>query len=246
MRARIRFLPLLVLVVVTTCAADARTCFGSECLEFKLAERWFLAERQVDGDALKVDHYKIKPLNSPSAGKVIPSISLIFHGSNEPIDPIQYQMFMRSKIPMSDVDKPILLQPLNKEQNTYRFLGFQGRFENEKVKFVQYLVTGTEGSTGFSVVITCPQDVFPQIEKDVGAFLSSLRHNKKAPGTTFKNPADRQKTAEDLFQKAFKMVTDRKSQRIDEGLQLFLESCDLGHSGACAQYSVLKGIKEGL
>lgn len=166
------------------------TCFSHSCLRFQLSPHRALGERRSDGKTGKVDHYKREPLESPKNGRVIPSISIIFQHFGTEMDPLQYNILMRSKLPLKKIDESFYIQPIpsqkkqetvdDENNKTYKFLGFKGTFHSNGIKFVQYIITATDRDDGITVVITCTQDLFDQIEDDVDLFIKTLVYSENA------------------------------------------------------------------
>lgn len=162
-------------------------------------------------------------MKSPSAGDTIPAISITFLHFDRRIDPLEFNIMIRSGRPQTDLDGSIALQKISEHENgaVYKFVGFHGFFTSGKIRFRQSFATAVEGQTGVVVFVTA--------QGDIDTFFSSVSISPNRPATFYDNEAARMAEAEKLYQ-VFQKRADANDPTFIDPL---LQSCDLGFQQAC-------------
>lgn len=222
---------------------EKKTCLQEACVSFRIADRWVLADRQTDFTSRKMDHYKTGPMKSPSAGDTIPAISITFLHFDRRVDPLEFNIMVRSRLPQRDLDGSIALQKISEHENgaVYKFIGFHGFFTSGKIRFRQSFATAVEGQTGVVVSVTAPADVIPELQGDIDAFFESVLISPNRPTTTYDSEAARMAEAERLYQ----VFQKRTAERDPTLLEPLLQSCDLGFQQACYMNRMLVAVTYG-
>ncbi|MCW7479743.1 hypothetical protein [Leptospira kanakyensis] len=221
-----------------------RSCFQTNCISFDLPSRWFLTERRSNGIATKFDHFKTLPLKGESGREIIPALVILFKESENklPLHPIVFHAESRRFSMVTNIRKSFTLQKIPNVENSYKFLGIFGSFKDKEDIVLQHYITATEDKFGFTMIITCYESVYPQIEKDINQFLDSLSWYTRPLPWKFKNPEEQISKAKELESSALDRLKTKKSEEISLALEELSDSCELGSASACEMFTLFMNL----
>ncbi|MCW7488022.1 hypothetical protein EHQ94_13735 [Leptospira meyeri] len=221
-----------------------RTCFQTNCISFDLPSKWFLTERRSNGITTKFDHFKTLPLKEDSGREIIPALVILFKESENkiPLHPILFHAESRRFSMISNIRKNFTLQKIPNTENGYKFLGIFGSFKDKEDTVVQHYITATEDKFGFTILITCYESVYPQVEKDINQFLDSLSWNTRSIPWKLQLPEEQISKAKELELSALDRLKTKKSEEIAMALEELDDSCELGSASACEMFTLFMNL----
>ncbi|PJZ47234.1 hypothetical protein [Leptospira brenneri] len=220
------------------------SCFRTNCISFDLPSRWYLTERRSNGFTTKFDHFKTPPIKEESGKEIIPALVILFKESENklPLHPVLFHGGSRKLSLITNVRKSFTLQKIPNTENHFKFLGIFGSFKDMEDSILQHYITATEEEFGFTILITCYESVYPQIEKDISLFLNSLSHEKRSSPWQMKSPEDQVTQAKELETTALDRLKTKKSEEIETALGELSDSCELGSVTACEMFTTLMNL----
>ncbi|PJZ84586.1 hypothetical protein [Leptospira harrisiae] len=237
------------LLLTTNLIADTnptrwRSCFQTNCISFNLPSKWFLTERRSNGTTTKFDHFKTLPLKEESGREIIPALVILFKESENklPLHPILFHADSRRFSMVTNIRKSFSLQKIPNTENSYKFLGMFGSFKDKEDTVVQHYITATEDKFGFTILITCYESVYPQIEKDIYQFLDSLSWNTRPLPWKQQLPEEQISKAKELEVSALDRLKTKKSEEITIALEELSDSCELGSASACEMFTLFMNL----
>ncbi|EOQ97035.1 hypothetical protein LEP1GSC195_3685 [Leptospira wolbachii serovar Codice str. CDC] len=221
-----------------------RSCFQANCISFDLPAKWYLTERRSNGLTTKFDHFKTSPLKEESGREIIPALVILFKESENklPLHPILFHAESKRFSLITNIRKSFALQKNANSDNGYKFLGMSGSFKDKEDTIVQHYITATEDRLGFTILITCYESVYPQIEKDINLFLDSLFWGTRSIPWKFQGPEDQVAKAKELEASALNRLKTKKSEEIALALEEMSDSCELGSVTACEMFTTLMNL----
>lgn len=220
------------------------SCFQTNCISFDLPSKWFLTERRSNGITTKFDHFKTLPLKEESGREIIPALVILFKESENkmPLHPILFHAESRRFSMVTNIRKSFTLQKIPNSENVYKFLGMFGSFKDKEDTVVQHYITATEDKFGFTILITCYESVYPQIEKDIGQFLDSLSWSTRPMPWKLQLPEELISKAKELELSALDRLKTKKSEEITMALEELSDSCELGSASACEMFTLFMNL----
>lgn len=221
-----------------------RSCFRTNCISFDLPSQWYLTERRSNGLTTKFDHFKTSPLKEESGREIIPALVILFKESENklPLHPILFHAESRRFSLVTNIRKSFTLQKITNTENGYKFLGVYGSFKDKDDTIVQHYITATEDEFGFTILITCYESVFPQIEKDINLFLDTLTWGTRPMPWKIQDPELLVSKARDLETSALNRLKTKKSEEIALALEELSDSCELGSVSSCEMFTVFMNL----
>lgn len=221
-----------------------RSCFRINCLSFDLPSQWYLTERRSNGLTTKFDHFKTSPLKEESGREIIPALVVLFKESENklPLHPILFHAESRRFSLITNIRKSFSLQKIPNIDNGYKFLGMSGTFKDKEDTIVQHYITATEEEFGFTILITCYESVYPQIEKDINLFLESLTWGTRPMPWKVQDLEMQVSKAKELETSALNRLKTKKSEEITIALEELSDSCELGSVTSCEMFTVLMNL----
>ncbi|MBM9548666.1 hypothetical protein JWG40_16695 [Leptospira sp. 201903074] len=221
-----------------------RSCFRTNCISFELPSQWFLTERRSNGLTTKFDHFKTSPLKEESGREIIPALVVLFKESENklPLNPILFHSESKRFSLITNIRKSFTLQKIPKSDNGYKFLGMSGSFKDKEDTILQHYITATEEEFGFTILITCYESVYPQIEKDINLFLDSLSWGTRPVPWQIQDPEKQVSKSKELETSALNRLKTKKSEEITMALEELSDSCELGSVTACEMFTVLMNL----
>ncbi|TGL38971.1 hypothetical protein [Leptospira perdikensis] len=237
-------LSLLVSVNLDAESIPWRSCFHTNCISFDLPSQWFLTERRSNGFTTKFDHFKTKALKEESGREIIPALVILFKESENKLslNPILFHAESKRFSLITNLRQSFTLQKIPNVENGYKFLGMFGSFKDKEDTIVQHYITATEEEFGFTILITCYESVYPQIEKDIQVFLDSLSFDKRPYPWKIQNQETQISKAKELELSALNRLKTKKSEEITLALHELSDSCELGSVTACEMFTTLMNL----
>ncbi|MCG6150635.1 hypothetical protein [Leptospira bandrabouensis] len=239
----------IVLLMTTNLFAETNptrwsSCFQTNCISFDLPSKWFLTERRSNGITTKFDHFKTLPLKEESGREIIPALVILFKESENkmPLHPILFHAESRRFSMITNIRKNFTLQKIPNSENVYKFLGMFGSFKDKEDTVVQHYITATEDQFGFTILITCYESVYPQIEKDIAQFLDSLSWSTRLMPWKWQLLEEQISKAKELELSALDRLKTKKSEEITMALEELSDSCELGSASACEMFTLFMNL----
>ncbi|XDD42440.1 hypothetical protein AB3N58_14240 [Leptospira sp. WS60.C2] len=248
---KVTFLPsfILFLFSVFPLVAESenwKTCFHSHCISFRLSSNWYLTNRRSNGITTKLDHFRTKPIKEESGREIIPALVIVFKESEpkQMLDPLLFHIESKKYTLISNIREYYQIQKLSesKEKDVYKFLGMVGTFKDKEDSIVQHYITATEGEFGFTILVTCFESVYPQIQKDIDLFLASLVYEKRKTPRIFVSVNDQYKKAKEIEKSAQARLQTKQVEEISIALDELNDACELGSPSACELFTNLMNI----
>ncbi|MBM9592514.1 hypothetical protein JWG41_19610 [Leptospira sp. 201903075] len=235
---------LLVSMNLSANSVPWRSCFRTNCILFDLPSEWYLTERRSNGFTTKFDHFKTQALKEESGREIIPALVILFKESENklPLHPILFHAESRRFSLITSIRKSFSIKKIPNTENGYKFLGMLGSFKDKEDTIVQHYITATEEEFGFTILITCYESVYPQIEKDIQVFLDSLSFEKRPNPWKIQNPENQISKAKELESSALSRLKTKKSEEITIALEELSDSCELGSVTACEMFTTLMNL----
>ncbi|TGL84835.1 hypothetical protein EHQ68_18480 [Leptospira congkakensis] len=221
-----------------------QSCFQTNCISFDLPSKWYLSERRSNGTSTKFDHFKTSPLKDELGREITPAVVILFKESETkyPLHPTIFHTESKRFSAITNVRKSYSLQKKSNSENTYQFVGVFGSFKDKEDIVLQHYITTTEDRFGMTILVTCYESVYPQIEKDLNLFLDSMSFGKRTIPWSFQNPEEQIFKAKELETSALARLKTKKSEEIEIALDELSDSCDLGSVSACEMFTTLLNL----
>lgn len=223
-----------------------KTCFQTHCISFRLQSNWYLTNRRSNGQTTKFDHFRTNSLKEESGREIIPAIVILIKESENKqiLDPILFHIESKKFTMITNIREYYNLQKLPevKDHDVYKFIGMVGTFKDKEDTIVQHYITSTEGEFGITILITCFESVYPQIQKDVKLFLETLSYEKRNVPWKFVSLHDQVKKSKDLETSAQSRLKTKQINEITLALEELGDSCELGSLSSCELFSNLMNV----
>ncbi|EOQ89806.1 hypothetical protein LEP1GSC202_0733 [Leptospira yanagawae serovar Saopaulo str. Sao Paulo = ATCC 700523] len=243
-------IPLLLLLFISTISTPLvaeeetwKTCLQTHCLSFRLPSSWYLTNRRSNGQTTKFDHFRTNGLKDGFGRDIIPALVILFKESDtkQNLNPILFHVESKKYILVTNIKEYYNLQRLNSEpeQEVFQFLGMVGSFKDKEDTVIQHYITTTNDTFGITIIITCLESVYPQIERDIKVFLGSLKYEKRISPWKFSSIGDQMKKAKELEMSAQSRLKTKQIDQITIALEELDDACELGVLSSCEMYSNL-------
>lgn len=223
-----------------------KTCLQTHCLKFHLPSAWYLTNRRSNGQTTKMDHFRTNALKDESGREIIPALVILFKESDakQTLNPILFHVESKKYILVTNIREYYNLQKLNSEpgQEVFQFLGMVGSFQDKDDTVIQHYITTTYESFGITVIVTCLESVYPQIERDIKVFLSSLQYEKRNSPWKFSSLSEQTKKAKELELSAQSRLKTKQVDQISIALEELDTACELGVLSSCELFSNLMNL----
>ncbi|TGL57800.1 hypothetical protein [Leptospira jelokensis] len=223
-----------------------KTCLQTHCLSFRLPSLWYLTNRRSNGQTTKFDHFRTQVLKDGLGREIIPALVVLFKESDtkQIVNPILFHAESKKYILVTNIKEYYNLQKLNSEpeQEVFQFLGMVGSFKDKEDTVIQHYITTTNETFGITIIVTCLESVYPQIERDIRLFLSSLKYEKRILPWKFSSIGEQMKKAKELEMSAQSRLKTKQVDQISIALEELDDACELGVLSSCEMYSNLMNL----
>lgn len=218
-----------------------KTCLQTHCLSFRLPSTWYLTNRRSNGQTTKLDHFRTNVIKDGLGREIIPALVILFKESDtkQILNPILFHVESKKYILVTNIKEYYNLQKLNSEseKEVFQFLGMVGSFKDKEDTVIQHYITTTNDTFGITVIVTCLESVYPQIERDIKVFLSSLQYEKRILPWKFSSLGEQTKKAKELELSAQARLKTKQVDQISIALEELDDACELGVLSSCELFS---------